>query len=235
VRGSLGAIFLGSLLPYFLSFYPLRFLWAYKNGEKTEWREFFGFSTPVMLATLSLTSLYSSDVILVKHFFPSFEAGLYSAVSVLGKIVFFASGVVPAVMFPLVSEKFENGGEYSHFLNQSFFIVGGVSLLITIIYFLFPSLMLRTLYGDSYLKASVYLGVFAIFISFYSLSNLLVNFFLSIRKTQVAGICLFAAILQIILISLFHRNLLEVIRISLSISVLLFLSLMIFLKQNDKG
>jgi len=234
VKGSLGAIFLGSLLPYFLSFYPLRFLWNYKNGEKTEWREFFVFSAPVMLATLSLTSLYSSDVILVKHFFSSFEAGLYSAISVLGKIVFFASGVVPAVMFPLVSEKFENGGKYHHFLNQSFLIVGGVSFLITIIYFLFPSLMVKILYGDSYLQAAGYLGIFAVFISFYSLSNLLVNFFLSIGKIKVAVICLFAAFLQIILISLFHHSLLEVIKISLIISVLLFLSLMIFLKQNEK-
>jgi O-antigen/teichoic acid export membrane protein len=235
VRGSLGAIFLGSLLPYFLSFYPLRFLWTHKNGEKTEWREFFGFSAPVMVATLSLTSLYSSDMVLVKHFFSSFEAGLYSAVSVLGRIVFFASGVVPAVMFPLVSERFENGGKYRHFLKQSFLIVGGVSLLITIIYFLFPSLMIKILYGNSYLEASKYLGVFAIFISFYSLSNLLVNFFLSVRKTQVAGICLFAALLQIILISIFHQSLLEVIRISLIVSVLLFLSLVVFLKQSEKG
>jgi len=235
VMGSLMAIFLASLLPYFLSFYPLRFLRKYKNGEKNEWREFFGFSGPVMVATLSLTSLYSSDVILVKHFFPSFEAGLYSAVSVLGKIVFFASGVVPAVMFPLVSERFENGGKYRHFLNQSFLIVGGVSFLITIIYFLFPSLMIKILYGSSYLKASGYLGIFAIFISFYSFSNLLVNFFLSVGKIQVAGICLFAALLQIILIFLFHHSLLEVIKISLVVTVLLFLSLMIFLKKNEKG
>jgi len=236
VRGSLGAIFLASLVPYFLSFYPLRFLWnyKYKNGERIEWRELFGFSAPVMVATLSLTSLYSSDVVLVKHFFSSFEAGLYSATSVLGRIVFFASGVVPAVMFPLVSERFENGGKYRHFLSQSFLIVGGVSLLITIIYFLFPSLMIKILYGDSYLQAAGYLGIFAIFISFYSLSNLLVNFFLSVRKTQVAGFCLFAALLQIILISLFHRSLLEVIKISLMVSVLLFLSLMIFLSQNEK-
>jgi len=237
VRGSLGAIFLASLVPYFLSFYPLRFLWncKYKNGERIEWKEFFGFSTPVMVATLSLTSLYSSDVVLVKHFFSSFEAGLYSAISVLGRIVFFASGVVPAVMFPLVSERFENGVKYRHFLNQSFLIVGGVSFLITIIYFLFPSLMIKILYGESYLKASFYLGIFAVFISFYSLSNLLVNFFLSIRKTQVAGICLLAAFLQIILISFFHQSLLEVIKISLIISVLLFLSLVVFLKQSEKG
>jgi len=235
LKGGLGAVFLSSLLPYFLSFYPLRFLWNYKDGGKTEWREFFVFSAPVMLATLSLTSLYSSDVILVKHFFSSFEAGLYSAISVLGKIVFFASGVVPAVMFPLVSEKFENGGKYKHFLKQSFLIVGGVSFLITIIYFLFPSLMVKILYGDSYLQTAGYLGVFAIFISFYSFSNLLVNFFLSIGKTKVAGICLFAAFLQIVLISLFHDSLLEVIKISLIISILLFLSLVIFLKQNEKG
>ncbi|MGB9707021.1 MAG: oligosaccharide flippase family protein [Microgenomates group bacterium] len=234
VSGALAAIFLGSLLPYFLSFYPLRFLWQYKDGETIEWRQFFGFSFPVLLATLGLTSLYSSDVILVKHFFSPLEAGLYSATSVLGRIVFFASGVVPAVMFPLVSERFENGRKYRHFLTQSLFIVGGESLLITTIYFLFPSPMIKILYGEGYLAALPYLGIFAVFISFYSLSSLLVNFFLSVGETKVAVFCLLAALLQIILIFAFHSSLLQIIKISLVISVLLFVSLVIFLRQSEK-
>lgn len=234
VSGALGAIFLSSLLPYFLSFYPLRFLWQYKDGEEIKWGEFFSFSLPVMGAMLGLTSLYSTDVILVRHFFPSFEAGLYAALAVLGKIVFFASSVVPTVMFPLVSEKFENGGKYKNLLQQSLLIVGGESILITLVYFLFPSLMIKLLYGSQYLVASPYLGIFAVFISFYSLSSLLVNFFLSIGKTLVAIFCLLGAFLQIVLICLFHSSLWQVIGVSLGVSVLLFLSLMIFLKQSEK-
>lgn len=234
VNGALGAIFLGSLLPYFLSFYPLRFLWQYKNGEEIEWKDFFGFSLPVVGAMLGLNSLYSTDVILVRHFFPAFEAGLYSALAVLGKIVFFASSVIPIVMFPLVSERFENGRKYLHLLYQSLLIVGGISLVITMIYFLFPSLMIEILYGKDYLGVAPYLGIFAVFISFYSLSSLLVNFFLSIRATRVAIFCLLAAVLQVILISLFHISLFQIIEISLGISILLFLSLVIFLRQNEK-
>lgn len=235
VKGALGAIFLSSLLPYILSFYPLKFLGQYKNGEKVEFREFFVFSLPVAGAMLGLTSLYSTDVILVRHFFPAFEAGLYSALAVLGKIVFFASSVVPTVMFPLVSERFENGKGYRHLLNQSLLIVGGISLFITAVYFLFPKLMINILYGRDYLSASSYLGIFALFISFYSLASLLVNFFLSTRKTQVAVFCLLAALTQVILISLFHHSLLEVVRISLGVCFFLFLSLVVFLKKNEKG
>ncbi|MGB9911219.1 MAG: oligosaccharide flippase family protein [Microgenomates group bacterium] len=235
INGALGGIVIASLVYFLISFFPLKFLWRYQDKiEKINKKEFFGFSFPVLIAMLSLTSFYSSDVILVKHFFSAMEAGIYSAVSVLGKIVFFASGVIPAVMFPLVSERFENGKSYRHLLNQSLLIVGGESIFITLVYFLFPTLMVRLLYGNSYLSAVPYLGAFAVFISFYSLNNLLINFFLSVGKTKVVLWCLGGAILQIILINLFHSSLMEVIRISLLISVLLFLILMIFLFKNEK-
>jgi len=235
INGALLAIFFASLFPFFVSFYPLLFLKKYKDKIKIEWKEFFKFSFPVLLTILGMTSLYSTDVILVKHFFSPLEAGLYSATSVLGKIVFFASGVVPAAMFPLVSERFENGSGYKHLLKQSFLIVGLVSFSVSLSYFLFPKLMINLLYGENYLSASKYLGIFAVFISFYSLSNLLVNFFLSTKRINVAIFCVLAALLQIILISFFHSSLFQIIKISLGISILLFLSLVILLKGNEKG
>lgn len=235
VSGALGGIVLSSLVYYLLSFYPLRFLWQYEDGEKIDWGAFFSYSAPVLLATLGLTSLYSSDVILVKHLFPSYEAGLYSATSVLGRIIFFASGVVPAVMFPLVSERYENGQTHRYLLKQSLLIVGGISLLLTLVYFLAPQLMIKLLYGDLYLSASSYLGIFAVFISLYSLSNLLVSYFLSIRQTQVAFLILTAAVIQAILIYFFHRSLFQVIEISILVAGLILFSLLVYYNQNEKN
>lgn len=235
VNGALGAIILGTLLPYLISFLPLRFLNQYKDGkEKIPWNEFFSYSGPVLVAVLGLTSLYSSDVILVKHLFPAYEAGLYASLAVLGKIVFFGSSTVQMVMFPLVSERFENGKNYQNFFKQSFLIVAGISLVITTIYFSFPRLMIHLLYGPAYLKAAPYLGIFAVFISLYSLSSLLVNFFFSIKKVMVGLFPLFAAISQICLILVFHSSVAQVIGVSIGVSALLLFSLLLFYWQNEK-
>lgn len=235
VAGALGAIVLAAFFPYLLSFFPLRLLWQYKNGkEEINWKELFSYSGPVLLATLGLTSLYSSDIILVKHLFPAYEAGLYASLAVLGKIVFFASGVVPTVMFPLVSERFENGKSYQNFFKQSFLIVGGVSLFITALYFSFPKSVINLLYGSVYLTAAPLLGIFAVFIALYSECNLLVNFFLSIRKTRLVVLPALAALLQFFLIRFFHQSLAQVIWVSIGVCALLLGGLLLFLRQNEK-
>lgn len=41
------------------------------------------------------------DIVLVKHFFPSDEAGLYAAVAVVGRVVYMASWAVVSSMFPI--------------------------------------------------------------------------------------------------------------------------------------
>ena len=39
------------------------------------------------IQALAFTSFFTTDLILVKHFFPPFEAGIYAALSTLGKII----------------------------------------------------------------------------------------------------------------------------------------------------
>ena len=235
VGGAIFALLISSTGAYLLSFYPLRFLWQFKNRVRVDWSKIVSYATPVFLTILSLTSLYTTDVILVKHFFPPLQAGLYAATAVIGKIVFFASSAVPIVMFPLVSERYENGGNFRPILLQSLILVAGISGSITAFYFLFPKLMVEVLYGSSYLSVSPYLGIFGIFISLYSLANVLTNFFLSIRKTQVAFFPFLAAILQIGLIWFFHPSILMVIQISILTTALLLTSLLLYYLRSEKA
>ena len=235
VNGAILAILISYVLPYFTSLYPLRFLWRYKQEMiKIDWREIFSYAGPVIVATLGITSLYSTDVILVKHFFPAFEAGLYAALSVVGKIIFFASGTIGIVMFPIISERFEKGSHYRSILYQALTLVVLSSSLLTIIYFLWPELMMRLLYGSAYLMGAPYLGPFAIFISIFSLSSLMVQFFLSTRQTRVALLALGAAILQGILIWLFHNDLSQVIYSSIATTSLLLFSLLVYYFVADR-
>jgi len=236
VFGAFGAFIIAYFVVYLLSFIPLRFLWQYKNShKKISWKTIFLYGVPVLVSSLGLISLYSTDIILVKHFFSSYEAGLYGALSTLGRIVFFASSIIPTVMFPLVSESFERGKNYRLFFIQSFALVGVISSGVTVIYFLFPKLMIRLLYGSSYLSVSKYLGFFAIFMVFYSLSSLITNFFLSVRKVRVSLLPFSAALAQIFLIWFFHQNLFQVIKVSILVSALLFFSLLIYYFQNEKA
>lgn len=235
VGGAIAAFFLASIVIYLVSFLPLRFLWRFKsNGQRVDWSKMAFYAGPVFLSTLGLTSLYTTDVILVKHFFSAPSAGLYAALAVMGKIIFYASSAIGFVMFPLVSERYENGGQYRLLLVQSLVLVSAISLGITGFYFLYPKLMIKVLYGSSYLAVSPYLGLFGIFISLYSLANVFISFFFSIRKTKVAVLVLLAALAQIVLIWLFHGSILAVIQVSILVAAVLIISLLIYYLRYEK-
>lgn len=229
VNGAILAVLIAYILPYFASLYPLRFLWQHKPRKlNIDYKEIFTYAGPATVVVLGMTSLYSTDILLVKHFFPPFEAGVYAALAVVGKIIFFASSTISIVMFPIISEKFEKGSKYQTVLYQAFALVTASSILLTIIYFLLPELMLKLLYGSSYRVGAPYLGLFAVFISIYSLSNLLIQFFLSIRETKIYFLTLTAALFQGILIWFFHENLYQVIYSSIIVTSLLLFSLLVY-------
>jgi O-antigen/teichoic acid export membrane protein len=231
VNGALGGILMGGVVGLLFTFFPLRFLWSQKQKRELKTGEMFNFALPVFFSTLAFTSLYTTDVILVRHFLPGATSGLYAALSTLGKIIFFISGPIISVMFPLVSERHANGGKYKNLLAASLGLVGIICFGLTGIYFLFPTLVVKILFGKAYLPAATFLGFFGIFLSLYSLSFLLVNFYLSIQKTRAVILPIIAAGLQGILIWFFHQTLQQVIWISLIVTALLLFSLLLYLFQ----
>ena len=237
VLGAVSAILVSALVGYLLTtLFVARLLVKKPTAKKKviDSQEIIRYAIPVFFSTLAFTSLYTTDVVLARHFLSAQDAGYYASLATLGKIIFFASGPIIMVMFPMVSERHANGRKYINLLNLSFGLVLLVCLGVSVIYFLFPKLMINILYGKQYLSAAPYLWLFAIFLSLYSLSSLLVNFYLSVKKVKVVILPITAAIVQIILISLFHRNLRQTVVMSVFTTTLLLFSLLLYYLKNEK-
>ena len=186
------------------------------------------FSIPTFVTSLALISLFTTDVILARHFFPGVESGYYAALSVLGKIVYFAVSPIVLVLFPMISEHHARGESYKRLLVLGTIFTLLISALITLIYFFAPEVMILALFGEKYLSIANMLGIFAVFVALLSLAGLFANFYLSIHKTSPSYIVAAAAVFQIILIFLFHKNLAEIIWVSIIITFLLLISLLLY-------
>lgn len=193
-----------------------------------ESRNILKYSIPVFLTTLGLISLFTTDIILVRFFFPGVESGYYAALSVLGKVIFFASSPFTIVLFPIVSGKHAVGKKFQHLLFTSFGLTAIIALVLVVIYYLFPEFMVRILFGKQYLRIVPLLGFFGVFIGIYSLCALLANFYLSIHGKIVPFFVMIAAILQIFLIILFHKDLLQIINVSIIITSILLIVLIAY-------
>lgn len=228
VGGAVAAFLIAAFLGWSITVFYLKV--KTKDGIKgqPDIKSMAAFAIPVIVQSFAVTSLYSSDVLLVKHFFSSHDAGIYASLSTLGKIIFFAAGPIGAVMFPLVSQRNAKGGNYKKVFKFSFIFTLITSFIILAIYWLFPQAAIRALYGSSYLEAVNLLFYFGIFITFFTLSALVINYGLSLGKVKVVFFPLIAALAQIIMIWFYHTSLYSVILISAVIAALLLLALLIY-------
>ncbi|MDP2873837.1 MAG: oligosaccharide flippase family protein, partial [bacterium] len=216
VAGVLGALFLSYLIPYLLSLRPI-FRLGSRNDltkERFDWRSPLVYSLPVFLTMLGLTLFMTTDMIIVKRFFPPYEAGIYSALSLLGKTVLWISTSIVQVMFALVAEKKAANKDDSGYFLASLFLVGFFCVLVSTVFSIFPSQVVRLSFGPRYLDAGSYLAFYCLFITLYSLINVFANYFLSCGKTVAASLVLVGALIQLGMLGIFHRSFVEVISVS---------------------
>lgn len=235
VYGALFATFFFSAIDFIVSIFPLKkVITSAGRDVNIGTKDFTSYAIPTSIAVFSLSSFISTDVLLVKHFFSSTEAGFYGGLSLVGKVIFYFTGPIPVVMFPLIVKKHALSENYQKLFYTALLLVLGSSIFITAFYFIFPEFTIKLfLGGKGYMTMVPFLGLFGVFLTIFSVNNVFVNFFLSIKKTRVWIIVLTWALAQILLIYLYHEDFYQIIYVSIITSMLLLFSLLLYyLKIN---
>jgi O-antigen/teichoic acid export membrane protein len=237
VPGATFSILLSGILGYIVSFIPLRvFIFDKKIvTPKIETTSLFSYGVPSALTSLGLTSFITADMILVKHFFDPVQAGLYAGLALVARVIFYISGPIGTVMFPVIIQKHSRNESFVNTFRLSVFFVLAPSIILTIIYYFFPQfVILFFLKKQEYLTVQPLLWLFGAYIGLYALMYILTTFYLSIKKTKVYIPVLSGALAQIVGISLFHENFLQIITVSLVIMFLLVIILLIYYPYATK-
>jgi O-antigen/teichoic acid export membrane protein len=182
------------------------------EAERSEWMILARATAIALIGQMLITN---SDFILVKNFFSPEDAGLYAAISVLGRIVYFGALPLTILLVPMVSRR--------QALNQStrpiliLLVVGGIGICGLLIFLaaVFAPLILTVLYGDAYTIAAGLLAPYALAASLYTLTNLVITYQLSLGNGREAYLPIVAGGAQIMLVFLFHESLIQVIQIQI--------------------
>lgn len=113
------------------------------------------------VSTASLASLGFADVVLVKHFFDAHAAGLYGAVSLVGKTLLFVVSFVPTIVLPKAATRAARGEAPFPLLAQA--AVATIALAGIGLGFigLFPVLTIRMMVGPAFIGAAPYVLPYA--------------------------------------------------------------------------
>ena len=180
----------------------------------------------IFITTLMLALLSNIDVLLAKHFLPTFLAGQYGALSAVGKIIIYGVGAFVTVLLPFASAAHARGdGGDKRILGLSLFAIGVSAFAAWALFSVFPELVVSILFGARYVAIAASLGTFAIAMGCIALSTALINYFVAIRNTSFVYLLMLAIAAEIALISFDHGSVEAVTRMLVVSSVLL-LSLM---------
>lgn len=203
------------------------------DGERQEWKILARATAIALIGQMLITN---SDFILVKNFFTPDDAGLYAAISVLGRIVYFGALPLTILLVPMISRR--------QALNQStrpiliLLVVGGIGIcgLLIVLAALFASPVLTMLYGEAYAVAAGLLAPYALAASLYTLTNLVITYQLSLGAGREAMLPIIAGSAQIVLVFVFHESLMQVILIQIILMACLFIIVLwrvLGLKQEE--
>lgn len=221
IHGALAGVVIAGIVGWSFSRLSLKGLIGRTPGKRPQIKPLVIYALPVVVNSLASTSLFSTDLILAKHFLPATQAGVYAALSALGKIVIFGSGPVAGVMFPLVSKRISAGFTYHRIFSLGLLLTILACAAILIIYKVFPALAVTSLFGAKFIPVVPYLFLFGIAVSLIAISSYLVNFLLSVNRTHVVIFPALAAISQAIGIWIYHSDIFAFIAVSTWVSVAL--------------
>jgi O-antigen/teichoic acid export membrane protein len=214
LNGAAWAIGLASLTAFAISFYQIKRLKlpaapaTYSPSLRLFWR----YSLLVLWFTVLSLFFYNFDMLLVKSFFSPDEAGLYGALLTIGRIIYFVGGAVPLVMFPVVANLKEDKSLRSFkVLGKSVAMLAALAIPAYLIIALWPELIIKIIVGTKYLAIAKYLPGFAIVMLALTMLTILANYFLALSNRRSLYILSVAALSEIILLSIFHSSLSQVI------------------------
>lgn len=234
VFGGMLGMTLGILCAFIVTFLSISPIIKAGKSKPPKISPLFKYSLPVFAQGAALTSMYSADLLLVKHFFSAETAGIYASLAVLGRIVFFGAYPISQVMFPLIAKRFSHGEPYHKIFYLSAVILVLISLGVTVFYIFFPEFIIQILFGSQFIEGAPLLWWFGAFMGFLGLSSMITQFYLSIGKVKVVWLFVIAAILQIFLIWFIHPSILTVIQMSILSAALLTICLVVYFPYHER-
>lgn len=166
------------------------------------------------------------DIVLVKHLFSAEEAGLYSAVAMVGRVIFSFSSAVVNTTFPLVAGTRREERRNLQVLATSLGLVFAIGSVFAIGLYFTPPWIWSSLFGAGFSIAGKYnlsylQALYAVETVIYSLSVVMITYEMSDRIANTSWIQLLFSGVFIEAILRFHSSLRQVILVQIVVNLAL--------------
>ncbi len=220
--------FVFGLLPAERRDYSLKVSVPLEAKEKKRVLQFFLLTAGYELSQILINN---SDLLLVKHYFNALDAGLYSSLALIGRVVYFAAWMFVMLLLPKVVQRQKDGQPTTPLLTKYVSFIGAISTAIVLGCYLFPELIIKLLFGEAYVAMAPLLWQYALATSLFAISNIFAYYFLSLDRYMPVILSGILGVSQILLVVLFHSSLQMVVQVQIIAMLALLVAQLIYLVQ----
>jgi len=171
--GGMTGVLLGMMVALGIGLWQTADLWR-GPAAAFDWLPWLKRMVPITLGFGAVTFMLTQDMLVVQEFFPREETGYYGAAGMIGRALYFFTAPVASVLFPKLVQSAARAQKTS-VLTQA---VGATALLgvgAATFCTLFPTVPLRLVYNESFLRVAPLVPLFAWCMLPLILSSVLVN------------------------------------------------------------
>jgi O-antigen/teichoic acid export membrane protein len=217
VMGAVGAITVSIVLSFLIP--PLGNLRC--EGELAE-PVSFGEGMQAIVFFVGQVVINNIDILLVKHFFSPQAAGVYAAVALVGRVLYFASWSVVSAMFPISADP-RRTDDSPAVLLVPLLLVLGISVIFILLMSYFPGPIVELVFGPGFHQAEPLLSLNAAATGCYALSMVLMAYEMARRISSTGWYQLAFSGARVAGVYLFHETLRQVLVVQVVLMAGLFI------------
>lgn len=219
LNGAVAAVTFSMLTVFIMTSFSLSPHFKKEGAFESRKKDVMLYSVPVLLSTVGFTTMTNMDLIFVKHIFSPDEAGLYAAVSVLGKTILYLPSALVLALFPIVSESHTLNNDTFKILDKGLVYTAAISSAGVLAFVFFPSFAIGTLFGESFVGAAPLLKFYGLAMMSMSFMSILISFNLARGRTGFLYSMGAGCIALFVLINVFHDSMFTVIFMVMTVAV----------------
>ena len=160
----------------------------------------------VLIVSLVTTTLFSFDIIAVKHYFPADVAGHYAGIATIARIIYFLTGSISAVLLSTVKLEASSSANRALLTRSAILqtLIGGGALAI---FATVPTLITRILIGSRYVSYAYLLPRLSLALFILAFVSLLFNYDLALRRASAAVVSVVGSLAMLTIVILHHATL----------------------------
>ncbi|MCK2037534.1 oligosaccharide flippase family protein [Microbacterium sp. SSW1-49] len=176
------------------------------TGDGIPGEEVRAYAALVSVLLLGQIIANNSDIFIAKVVFTPTEAGIYAAVALVGRAVFFLAWSVATVIFPVVARRHAAGQGSAAVLRTGVLAVVAIGAGCSLAALWLGGPVLGVVLGPVYGDLSVPLAAYAGMTTLFAIGNLIASYRLSQSRVTESWLLLGASLLQLLLLLIWHAD-----------------------------